>query len=226
MRAGAWNVPQRFFSTNSLVILNQKTKMYWEGRPSTTWYLNAIDPEGRRNAKHIACIRKNFRSSNSSITNTAIDGNRPIQFISSPQDTATGHGHRPRPQAHTLVQAPWSLRAWPPLKTWQKTTMRQFTGWSLWLVSAVWHLGCSTGFKGVAETAGATSAMYATRPLRLPWKSERRRWIELRICTPSRAFCSNWGCKHLRWFGITMPMRKQVTAYSMAGYVCLRNHTC
>ena len=56
--------------------------------------LDAIGPEGRRNAKHIVCIQNNFRSSNFSITNIAIDGNRPIQFISRPQDTATGHGHR------------------------------------------------------------------------------------------------------------------------------------
>ena len=52
--------------------------------------LNAIDPEGRRNAKHIAIIvvvdlvpiQSHFASSNFSATNIAVDGHSPMHFIS------------------------------------------------------------------------------------------------------------------------------------------------
>ena len=59
--------------------------------------LNAIDPEGRRNAKQIAfvvdvglgSIHNHFRSNNFSVTNIANDCNRLIQYTSRPQATAT-----------------------------------------------------------------------------------------------------------------------------------------
>ena len=57
---------------------------------SLLWDLNAIDPEGRFNAEHIAIIvvadlvpiQSHLDSSNFSATNIADDGHRPIHFIS------------------------------------------------------------------------------------------------------------------------------------------------
>ena len=61
------------------------TKCIFRGR---LWDLNAIDPEGRRNAEHIAIIvvvdlvpiQSHLDSSNFSATNIADDGHRPIQL--------------------------------------------------------------------------------------------------------------------------------------------------
>ena len=67
---------------------------------SLLWDLNAIDPEGRRNAEHIAIIvvvdlvpiQSHLDSSKSSGTTIADDGHRPIHFISSNPTGVTATG--------------------------------------------------------------------------------------------------------------------------------------
>ena len=82
---------------------------------ASLWDLNAIDPEGRRNAEHIAIIvvvdlvpiQCHFRSSSSGATTIADDGHRPIHLIASNPTGVTVTG----PALRTVATGPSSCKA-------------------------------------------------------------------------------------------------------------------
>ena len=82
---------------------------------ASLWDLNATDPEGRRNAEHIAIIvvvdlasiQSQFDSSSSSATTIADDGHRPIHLIASNPTGVTVTG----PALRTVATGPSTCKA-------------------------------------------------------------------------------------------------------------------
>ena len=104
-----------FACASALCICNSYSGALSHSPAASPWDINAIDPESRRNAKHIAIIvvvdlasiQSQFDSSSSSATTIADDGHRPIHLIASNPTGVTVTG----PALRTVATGPSTCKA-------------------------------------------------------------------------------------------------------------------